>query len=70
MKITEIIYTELSTLENDEKIKLVKLYIALRFIFFIITTILFIILCFELHSIADEIQHFIYHAFDCCDYRY
>lgn len=67
MKITEIIYTELSTLENDEKIKLVKLYIALRFI---ITTILFIILCFELHSIADEIQHFIYHAFDCCDYRY
>ena len=70
MKITEFIYTEISDLENNAKIKFLKLYVVLKIIFYIIITIFFIILCIELHSIMKEIQHFIYHAFDCCNYRY
>lgn len=54
---------------SQEAVTLIKIYIAIRIVFMILLIILGICACVGLHNINESIQHFIYHAFDCCEYR-
>ena len=46
----------------------VKLYLKIRIILSFIFIIILLLLCCFIHGLTEEIQHFNFHAFECCQF--
>ena len=54
---------------NTEISKLIKILIIIKIIVYFFIVILLILFCAETHSIADILQHFLYHQYNRCDFH-
>lgn len=64
-----IAVNNLNDTEEQDFLFLFKLYMIVRFILMLVIIVCFIILCNGLFTIADELQHYVYHMSNCCGYH-
>ena len=62
----DIIINEIENLEISKLLKCIWIYSILKLLFLFIIALTLIAICIILNNISLEINHFMYHAFDCC----
>lgn len=65
-----IIINESENLEISQLLKYIRIYYILKLSLLLIIAISLIIICVLLNTISSEINHFMYHAFDCCHFMF
>lgn len=61
---------ELYTFDELQSLKIIKYYFIIRIVLFVLLDLAMITLCILLLNISKEINHFMYHAFDCCHFMF
>ena len=62
----DIITNVFTDYEIKELLKYIWIFSILKLLFLFIIAVTLIVICIILNDISLEVNHFMYHAFDCC----